>query len=112
MAAKSLPVSISSKSFKNCPRCGLDFYGVEMICHTCRRPTGLQYGQHFSVRERQVADRISEGKTNKAIGGELHLAEGTIKVYIRNMFIKTGMSNRTALAIEWLRRCDISNKSE
>ncbi len=53
----------------------------------------------LTVREWQVVELVTEAQLNKEIAHILHLSEGTIKVYISNILAKTGLSNRTALAV-------------
>lgn len=60
-------------------------------------------GQPLTVREKQIVDKVCEAKLNKEIAHELHLAEGTVKVFLSTIFCKTGVSNRTALAIWGIR---------
>ncbi len=67
-------------------------------------------GRPFTARHKQIAGLICEGKSNKQIGWQLHLTEGTVKVYISEMFVRSGTANRAGLAAWWVRRCDISNK--
>ena len=50
----------------------------------------------------QVTNLIAKGKLNKEIGLDLHLGEGTIKVIVSIILAKTGMANRTCLAVWWL----------
>lgn len=45
--------------------------------------------------ERSVLTRLCEGLTNKEIGRELDLNEVTIKMHVRSLFNKLGVSNRT-----------------
>jgi DNA-binding NarL/FixJ family response regulator len=49
----------------------------------------------------QIADLIAHGTTNKNIAYELHLGEGTIKTFVSVILAKTGMANRTSLAVWW-----------
>jgi two-component system, NarL family, nitrate/nitrite response regulator NarL len=51
----------------------------------------------LSERERQIANLVSEGLSNKAIGQQLKLTPGTIKVHLHNIFSKLARNNRTAL---------------
>jgi two-component system nitrate/nitrite response regulator NarL len=55
----------------------------------------------FSMRERQVLKILQDGKSNKAIARELGLSEATIKVHVKNIMQKLGVSNRTEAAI-WM----------
>jgi two-component system, NarL family, nitrate/nitrite response regulator NarL len=52
----------------------------------------------LSARERQVIELLSEGKSNKEIGGVLGLQEITIKLYLRNAYRKLGARNRVEAA--------------
>ena len=49
-------------------------------------------------RERQILRLVSEGLSNKEIGGRLSITDGTIKVHLHKIFEKLLVSNRTALA--------------
>lgn len=42
---------------------------------------------------------VCRAKPNKEIASELHLSEGTIKEYLNRIFRKTGVKNRTELAV-------------
>ncbi len=94
---------------RNCCRCGSDFMGcdLERICSACRKPRnqaarGLKtemLGQPLSIREKQIVGLVYQAKANKEIAHELHLGEGTIKVYMSSIFCKLGVENRTALAM-------------
>ena len=53
----------------------------------------------LTVRERQIIEVLSDGATNKEIGRQLNLAEGTDKVHLHRIYRKLGIANRTALAI-------------
>jgi two-component system nitrate/nitrite response regulator NarL len=53
----------------------------------------------LTVRERQIIEVLSDGATNKEIGRQLNLAEGTVKVHLHRIYRKLGIANRTALAI-------------
>jgi tripartite-type tricarboxylate transporter receptor subunit TctC/DNA-binding CsgD family transcriptional regulator len=60
-------------------------------------------GHVLTPREREIVDLISLGLSNKEVGRQLDLQEGTVKVHLHNIFTKTGVSNRTALALWRLR---------
>jgi len=51
----------------------------------------------LTVRERQITSLISEGVSNKAIGRQLNLTEGTVKIHLHNIYSKLEIQNRTAL---------------
>ncbi|MFI9269953.1 response regulator [Kitasatospora sp. NPDC052896] len=49
-------------------------------------------------QERRILELIGEGMTNRQIGGELHLAEKTVKNYVSSLLSKLGMARRTQAA--------------
>ena len=51
----------------------------------------------LTPRERQIVRLLSEGLSNKEIGGWLSITDGTIKVHLHNIFQKLDVSKRTAL---------------
>jgi tripartite-type tricarboxylate transporter receptor subunit TctC len=56
-------------------------------------------GHVLTPREREIVDLISLGLSNKEVGRQLDLQEGTVKVHLHNIYTKIGVSNRTALAL-------------
>jgi DNA-binding NarL/FixJ family response regulator len=55
--------------------------------------------RRLSMREQQIVQLIQQAKSNKEIAFDLHLSEGTVKEYIRNIFRKLTVRNRTELAL-------------
>jgi len=53
----------------------------------------------LTPREREIVDLISLGLSNKEVGRQLDLHEGTVKVHLHNIYTKIGVPNRTALAL-------------
>ncbi|MCC9308091.1 response regulator transcription factor [Kitasatospora sp. RB6PN24] len=49
-------------------------------------------------QERRILELIGKGLTNRQIGGELHLAEKTVKNYVSSLLAKLGMERRTQAA--------------
>jgi DNA-binding NarL/FixJ family response regulator len=92
---------------RSCCRCGVEFRTLGervRVCENCRRPRNparlrVVAGQKLSDRERQVAALVARGLPNKLIASQLHLSEGTIKVYLFHIFQKTKVNNRTELAV-------------
>jgi DNA-binding NarL/FixJ family response regulator len=59
--------------------------------HELDRPT-------LSSREKQVLGMVVTGKSNKAIAGELFLAESTVKCHLSSAFSKLGVRSRNEAA--------------
>lgn len=53
----------------------------------------------LTPRERQVLALIVEGRSNKAIGAALGIAEGTVKSHIRQMMLTMRVKSRTQMAL-------------
>jgi two-component system, NarL family, nitrate/nitrite response regulator NarL len=56
-----------------------------------------QFG--LTSRERDVVGAIALGFTNREIGEKFSISEQTVKHHLRNIFDKTGVSNRLELAL-------------
>ena len=107
---RALPAACEGVA-KTCYRCGQDFQdfsdrGLARVCPHCKAPkvkpprySPLLAGKLLTPRETQIADLVATGKPNKVIAHELHLGEGTIKAFISVILAKTGMANRTSLAV-------------
>ena len=52
----------------------------------------------LSPQERRILELIAEGMTNRQIGGEMFLAEKTVKNYVSHLLAKLGMQRRTEAA--------------
>ena len=52
----------------------------------------------LTSRERQIVLTLAaSGLSNKGIGRQLNLSEGTVKVHLHNIYTKLGINKRTAL---------------
>ena len=60
-----------------------------------RRGAGLAA---LSGREREIADLVAEGRTNREIAGELFVSDKTVEGHLRNVFAKLGVSSRAEVA--------------
>jgi len=59
----------------------------------------------LSPRETELVQLVRRGMRNRDIAESLGITEGTVKVYLHSVFEKTGVANRTELAIraaEWV----------
>lgn len=53
----------------------------------------------LTARERSVLTLLAEGMRNKSIARKLHLTEGTVKGYVRQILDKLGVADRTQAAL-------------
>lgn len=53
----------------------------------------------LTEQERRILGHIAEGKTNRQIADQMHLAEKTVKNYVSNLLAKLGMHRRTEAAV-------------
>jgi two-component system nitrate/nitrite response regulator NarL len=52
----------------------------------------------LTARERQIALLVCEGLSNKQLGHQLNVTEGTVKVHLHKIYRKLGVRNRAALS--------------
>jgi two-component system NarL family response regulator len=52
-------------------------------------------GDALSAREVEVLQRMGAGKSNKEIGAELFISEGTVKSHVKSIFTKLDVVSRT-----------------
>jgi two-component system NarL family response regulator len=54
----------------------------------------------LSARELDIIKLIAEGKSNKDIGNQLGIAEGTVKTHVKGLLFKLKAPGRTAAVRE------------
>lgn len=52
---------------------------------------------NLSPREQAIAKLVAQGFPNKLIGSSLHISPWTVATHIRRIFVKLGVSSRTAM---------------
>jgi len=70
-----------------------------------RQPSAQPGKSVLSPREAELVQLVRKGLRNRDIAEQLGITEGTVKVYLHSIFEKTGVANRTELAIrasEWV----------
>ena len=58
----------------------------------------------LSPRELEVLRRLARGLSNKEIGAELNVVEGTVKIHVTNILAKLGVSDRTQAILAAVKR--------
>lgn len=53
----------------------------------------------LTARERQIADLVAAGLTNREIAAELHLSQRTVECHVAHIFTKLDVRSRVTLAI-------------
>jgi two-component system NarL family response regulator len=70
---------------------------AEKLLHRMQAPD-------LSPRQKEILEKLADGKTNKEIGALLGITEGTVKVQLNHIFQKLGTSNRTEAITKGLQR--------
>jgi DNA-binding NarL/FixJ family response regulator len=63
----------------------------------------IQASDPLTPREREIAELVSAGITNRAIASQLVLSERTVEGHVRSILAKLQLTNRTELAAWALR---------
>jgi len=61
-------------------------------------------GAALSQREMEVLQRMAAGKSNKEIGAELFISDGTVKTHVKSIFTKLDVVSRTEAVATATRR--------
>jgi len=75
-------------------------YLIEKSCLKVYKNSNFYKDNELSVNELNVLNYIAKGLTNKEIAENMGLSEKTIKSHVSNMFLKIGVTNRTALLVK------------
>jgi len=59
---------------------------------------------HLSPRELEVLRLVAKGLSNKEVGAALQIAEGTIKIHVKSILSKLGVSDRTQAILAAVKR--------
>jgi len=73
---------------------------VDMFSKMTNEETEVdQRVKHLTDRERDILKQLGEGKSNKEIGEDLFISEGTVKNHITSILNKLELRDRTQLAL-------------
>ena len=84
----ALAIYVACESFADIRRLELTTAATVLPLHSNR----------LSPREREVADLVARGLTNRAIAGELRISESTVEKHISKIYAKLNFGTRTELA--------------
>ena len=65
---------------------------------------GERMFEQLSPRELEVLRLVAKGRSNKEIGAELHVVEGTVKIHVTNILAKLGAADRTQALVLAVKR--------
>lgn len=68
------------------------------------RAPGAEGLSGLSTREREIAELVAEGLTNREIGGRIFLSEKTVETHLTHVFQKLGVRSRAQVAAAIARR--------
>ena len=71
-----------------------------------RRPTENQIA--LTTREREIAQLVCEGLSDKGVARELHISDGTIRAHLHRIYQKLAIDNRTMLVMCALRDSSVA----
>lgn len=63
------------------------------------QPTGSRSTARLTPREREVAELVAQGLTNREIAARLYLSERTAQNHVQHILTKLGLANRSQIAV-------------
>jgi two-component system, NarL family, nitrate/nitrite response regulator NarL len=63
-----------------------------------RRQSRVSLSEILTQREQEIARLVANGLSNKQIGKQVGISDGTVKIHLHNIYNKLDVTNRTALA--------------
>lgn len=58
----------------------------------------------LTKRQKQIAELVAAGYSNKLVAHELHISEHTAVRHMQNIFIRLGVHNRVAMVLRVLEK--------
>jgi DNA-binding CsgD family transcriptional regulator len=63
-----------------------------------------EYDEPLTDRELEITELVADGLTNREVAEKLYISPNTVKVHLRNIFTKAGVSSRTELSMLAIQR--------
>jgi DNA-binding NarL/FixJ family response regulator len=70
---------------------------LRQLGHRVRRPAGATEGDPLTAREREIAELVASGRTNREIAEQLVLSPRTIEAHLRSIYGKLDVRSRVEL---------------
>jgi two-component system nitrate/nitrite response regulator NarL len=86
-------------------RRGRKWIDPNLLRHLAMGERPSQIASSLTSREAEIAHLVSRGLRNKEIARELHLSEGTVKMYLHHIYKQLRLSGRTQLALSTVGAC-------
>jgi DNA-binding NarL/FixJ family response regulator len=80
-------------------RSGGSFFPPSALFTSFREVDGVGHVSDLTAKQEEVFGRLHRGLSNKAIARQLDMSEATVKVHVRRIMRKFGVTNRTQLAV-------------
>ena len=82
------------------PAIGCELHVFKSADDCLHQPANSGNGtRHLTCKQREVMELVCQGQPNKLIARALGMTEATVKVHVRQIMRKLGVSNRTQVAI-------------
>lgn len=72
---------------------------VDLLVPATKAKTRDDYLQQLTVREREILQHLASGKSNKAIAQSLDISHDTVKLHVRHILAKLGLTSRVEAAV-------------
>jgi non-specific serine/threonine protein kinase len=103
--ASSARAALGSERYESAFRQGLGLAPHDAVAYALEtgKATSAKAGAgpHLTPRERQVAEALTDGASNKEIAAKLFVSPRTVETHVQNILAKTGLTSRTDVA-SWL----------
>ena len=63
----------------------------------------MDFKLHLNRIEREILDHLSDGLTNEEIARKLYISPKTVEKHLTEILARTGLRNRTQLAVAYQR---------